>query len=644
MTTLDPVQVTDGWSIADSKSLYLIDRWGEGHFSVNCDGLLTVSSIPGREPEVSAIEVLEAAKKSGLKPPILIRFQDILRHRVETLNQAFSHAIEDLAYRGTYRSVYPIKVNQLREVVEEILDAGQPYRAGLETGSKAEVYAALATLEEEDGIIICNGYKDVSYIRTALIGQKLGKEVILVIEKLSEVPAIIAVAKEMSIEPTVGVRVRLSTHGSGNWATSGGEQSKFGLSTAEILEAANLLKTAGLASSLQMVHFHIGSQIPDIMTIKSAVREAARFYAKLHKLGYRTRYLDVGGGLAIDYSGTRSHSHSSMNYTLDEYARDVVYNIMDVCDAEGVPHPSILSESGRALVAHHSVLVVEVLGSVRGKRDHILEELPNTEHKLVTDLIEIYRTLDEESLMESWHDVIQIKQEAQKMFDVGLLDLPARASIEILRWGIAQRISNELLAQPDDEVLLELTDLDQELATQHICNFSVFQSLLDHWALGQLFPVVPLHHLDRCPENRATLVDITCDSDGKISEFIDVNGTLPAVPIHEWSEAPYYLGVFLTGAYQDIMGDIHNLFGRVSEVHVFMDEEEEKGFYIEERIDGSSIGDVLALTQYETPALVRLLKKQVDRAVKQGRLRHKEATQLLTEYRRGLAESTYLEV
>lgn len=593
---------------------------------------------------MTILEVLNSARESGLETPLLIRFQDILRHRVETLNQSFVEAIGELGYESTYTSVYPIKVNQLREVLEEILDAGQPYRTGLETGSKAEIYAALATLESDDTIVVCNGYKDVSYIRAALIGQKLGKEVILVVEKLSELPIIIEVAREMGIVPKIGVRVRLSTRGSGNWATSGGEQSKFGLSTLEILETARILDEAGFSSSFELVHFHIGSQIPDIMTIKNAVREAARFYAKLHKLGYSIRYLDVGGGLAVDYTGSRSHSPSSMNYTIAEYARDVVYNIKDVCEAEGVPQPAILSESGRAIVAHHSVLVVEVFGAVRGVPQREFEDLPDAEHKLVKDLIEIYQSLAPENLTESWHDVVQIKQEAQKMFEVGLLALPAKASIELLRRRIAERIYWDLLGQEDedDEVLQELAELDQELAGQHICNFSVFQSLLDHWALGQLFPIVPLHHLDRRPESRATLVDITCDSDGKISDFVDAAGMAPAMPIHTLEDAPYYLGVFLTGAYQDIMGDIHNLFGRVNEVHVFIDPEEENGFYIEESIDGACIADVLSLTQYDTPALIRQIKMQVDRSVKGGRLRPKEGIQLLAEYRRGLGEQTYL--
>jgi len=623
--------------------MYRIDRWGEGYYSVNRDGHLTVRSVPNQDPEVSIIEVLEAAKASGLPPPLLIRFQDILRHRVDILNKAFNEAIAGHGYEGSYRSVYPIKVNQLREVLEGILDAGEPYRAGLETGSKAEIFAALATLEGEGRIIVCNGYKDVSYIRAALFGQKLGHEVILVVEKLSEVHTIVAVANEMGIKPKIGVRIRLSTRGSGNWAMSGGEQSKFGLSTAEILKVADILKEAGLASCLQLVHFHIGSQIPDILTIKSAVREASRFYAKLQKLGYDVRYLDVGGGLAIDYDGSRSPSPSSMNYTLKEYARDVVYNIMDICQAEQVPQPSILSESGRALVAHHSVLVVQVFGAVRNRPNLMIEELPDTEHKLVTDLFEILQNLEADNLIESWHDVVQIKQEAQKLFEVGLLELPAKASIEVLRWNIAKRIEEQLLQQQDDELPYELTEFDQELAEQHICNFSVFQSLLDHWALGQLFPIVPLQYLDRCPESHGTLVDITCDSDGKISEFIGSAGTVPAMPIHAFGDTPYYLGVFLTGAYQDIMGDIHNLFGRVSEVHVFLDAEEESGFYINERIDGASIGDVLSLTQYETPALIRQIKKQVDHSVKIGRLRPKEGIQLLADYRRGLADHTYLE-
>ena len=626
----------------DAVSLYMIDRWGAGYFGVSEAGDMTVSPLQEKGIAVPIIDVLREAQAQKLDSPILIRFQDLLRHRVELINNAFNNAIRGNNYRGLYRGVFPIKVNQLREVVEEILDAGRGFHFGIEVGSKPEMFAGLAVHNDPDSLIICNGYKDTSYIRQALIGRKLGKKVILVAEKISEVQLITRIAAEMGVEPYIGMRVRLLSKGAGKWATSGGEHAKFGLSTAEILEAIEVLREAKMESSFKLLHFHIGSQIPDILTIKRAVREAAMYYAKLYKMGHRLEYLDVGGGLAIDYDGSRSTFHSSMNYSAEEYARDVVYNIADICDDEKVPHPHIVSESGRATVAHHSVLVVQAFGAIE-KTPLEPREIQAADHKLVRELLEIDSRLVPAALNEAWHDLQQIKEQAQVLFEVGQLNLDVKARVESLFWQIAERMQVIIRSMDAEDVPEDLRNLKTELADQHICNFSVFQSLLDHWALGQLFPIAPIHRLHERPQVESTLVDITCDSDGKVSKFIDLNDERETLPLHEIrSHEPYYLGVFLTGAYQDIMGDIHNLFGRVNEVHVFLDPDEEAGFYIEEEIPGQPIGEVLAMTQWDWRDLEKRMKQQIDTAIKQDRLKPGEGMRLLQDYERGLKDQTYL--
>jgi len=637
------IRQPESWTVQDSIDLFLIDRWGAGYFGVDENGLLTVSPLQDAGPALPVHKILDQAIDQGLQTPLLIRFQDIVRDRVRVLNEAFQTAIEEYSYENLYRTVYPIKVNQLREVVEEIVDAGKPYNLGLEAGSKPELFAALAIQSDRDSLIVCNGYKDASYIRAALTGRKLGKKVILVAEKLSEVSTIVKLAKKMSVEPMVGLRMRLSTEGSGNWANSSGELAKFGLSTAEALAAIQILEDGGFESALKLLHFHIGSQVPDILTIKNAVREITRYYAKLRKMGYELEYVDVGGGLAVDYDGSRSTFHSSMNYSVEEYARDVVYNIQDVCQSENVPQPCILSESGRALVAHHSVLVVGAFGSIQKTPQRVMRDIPVTNSKLVKDLEYTDAHLSQENLLESWHDLVHVRQEAQKMFDVGVLDLVTKATIEVLYWRIAQKIRQRLSSEDDLEIPEELGELDRQLADQHICNFSVFQSLLDHWALGQVFPIVPIHRLNEQPTVRSTLVDITCDSDGKVQKFIDLADVATTIPLHEFERGtPYYLGICLTGAYQDIMGDNHNLFGRVNEVHVFVDDEEEDGFYIEERLEGSTIGEILTLMQYEPKDLVKRLKSQIDAAIRSNAIKPKEGMRLLEDYRKGISEQTYL--
>ena len=630
------------WTVDDAAALYMIDRWGAGYFGVNANGDLTVAPLQEGGVAIPIIDALKDAQTLNLNTPLLIRFQDLLRHRVEGLNTAFNKAIADHNDKGTYRGVFPIKVNQLREVVEEIIDAGKPFNYGLEVGSKPEIYAGLAVHNDPDSLIVCNGYKDASYIRMAMLGRKLDKKIILIAEKLSELRAITKIAAEMNVVPWIGIRVRLLSKGSGKWATSGGEHAKFGLSTAEILEAIEILREAKMESSFKLLHFHIGSQIPDILTIKRAVREAAMYYTKLVKLGHPLEYLDVGGGLAIDYDGSRSTFHSSMNYTIEEYASDIVYSIMDVCDDERVPHPNIVSESGRAIVAHHSVLIVQAFGAIE-KTPAEPVSIRASDHKLIREVIEIDERVSEDTLNESWHDLVQIKEQAQTMFELGLLNLDVKARVETLFWQVAEKLEIIVRQMDPGEVPEDLKTLKTELADQHICNFSVFQSLLDHWALGQLFPIVPIHRLNEKPQLESTLVDITCDSDGKVQKYIDLYDVRETLPLHELRNGePYYLGIFLTGAYQDIMGDIHNLFGRVNEVHVFIDPDEESGFYIEEEIPGQSIGEVLAMTQYDWRDIEKRMKSQIDAAIKADRLKPTEGMRLLQDFERGLKDQTYL--
>ncbi len=634
----------DSWTIDDAKELYMIDRWGGGYFDVDEQGRITVAPLQARGGKVVLQDVVEMAiKEEGLKAPLVVRFQDMLHHRVRTLNEAFNRAIAENKYRGSYRGVFPIKVNQLREVVEEILEAGRPFHYGIEVGSKPEIFAGLAVHTDNESLIVCNGYKDDAFIRIALQGRKLGKKVILIAEKLSEIRAIVRIAKEIGVDPEIGVRVRLVARGAGKWAESGGERAKFGLTTSEILEAAAILKEAGMTSAFKLVHFHVGSQVPDILIVKRAVREAARYYAKLRRMGHPVEYLDVGGGLAVDYDGSRSTTDASMNYSVEEYARDIVWNIADVCDEERVPHPNIVSESGRAVVAQHALLVVEAFGAVeRTARNFVIE---SKDHKLVRSVKDVADNLSERTLNETWHDLLQIKEESEKLFEVGLLDLDVKAHVETIFWQTTERIRDMVGRLEREQIPDDLVDIDQRLANQHLCNFSVFQSLLDHWAFGALFPVCPIHRLNERPTTQSTLVDITCDSDGKVAKFIDRDTPeRDTLPLHalDRTQGPYYLGIFLTGAYQDIMGDIHNLFGRVNEVHVFLDEDEECGYYLEETIQGNTISEVLRMTQYETHDLATRMKAQVDATIKQDRLKPTEGMKLLAEYERGLKDTTYL--
>ncbi len=633
------------WNIQAARSLYNIDRWGAKYFDINEAGHVVAKPLQEAGATVDITDVIEEAKGRGLKFPLLIRFQDILRHRVESINQAFRSSIAEFNYQGQYRGVFPIKVNQLREVVEEILDAGRAYNLGLEVGSKPELFAGLALQNQPGSLIICNGYKDSSFIRMALMGIKLGKTVIMVVEKLEELKQIISVSRQVGVEPLLGIRCRLLCKGAGKWAESGGENAKFGLSTAELLLAVQLLRAENLTHCFKLLHFHIGSQVPDILTVKKAVQEAARFYAKLNKMGLPIAYVDVGGGLGVDYDGSRSAFDSSTNYTLQEYTNDIVYYLADICNAEKVPHPDIISESGRAIVAHHSVLIVEVFGSIAKVRADNGFDYGDSEHALVKELLDIRKNLAKLNKLEAYHDALERKEDAHNMFTLGLMELPDKAKIENLYWEISDAVVASFRGQA--YIPEEIRKLEDSLGDQYLCNFSVFQSLLDHWALGQLFPIMPISRLLERPSREATLVDITCDSDGQINKFIDLRDVRDTLPMHALTAngtglEPYYLGFFLMGAYQDIMGDLHNLFGRVNEVHVFLDPDEPAGYYVEEIIEGNTIVQALAAVQYDENELKRQMKSQIDSAIKSDRLKPSEGMRLLDEYERGLKEYTYL--
>ncbi len=635
--------IAKDWKVEDSIRLYNIEGWGSGYFSANERGEATCRPIQAEGVDISLLDVVKTAKEMGLSFPLQIRFQDLLRHRVRALNVAFRTAIEEQSYQNVYRGVFPIKVNQLREVVEEILDAGREFGHGFEVGSKPELVAALAVNDNSESLIVCNGYKDSHFIRLALLGQKLGRKIILVMEKVDEVDRVIQIAKQMEVEPIIGIRVRLTSKSSGKWAESSGENAKFGLNPAEALEAWELLQESGMGNALKMIHFHIGSQVPDIMCIKQAVREAARYYAKFIQIGASLEYIDVGGGLAIDYDGSGTSFHSSMNYTLDEYASTIIYNVKDVCDEEKVAHPVVISESGRSTVAHHTILVVEAFANVEKVRESKLMTInaDDKEHKIIRDILSLRRKIPhKKNLMEVYHALQQVKEESARLFEVGLLDLITKAKVENLYWQMAEQIVNRF--QQNGRIPEEIQDLGNSLSDQYVCNFSIFQSLLDNWAIGQLFPIMPIHRLNEAPTNRASLVDITCDSEGKIDEFIDVQDVRESLPLHPIGKDPYYLGFFLIGAYQDIMGDQHNLFGRTNEVHVFLDPDEEKGFYVEEIIRGSTVEQVLQNTQYDPNDLIRRFKGYVDSAIKEDRIKPTVGMKFLDEYRKALADYTYL--
>jgi arginine decarboxylase len=634
------------WSIERATQYYNIAGWGAGFFSVNEKGHVVVHPHGQPGPVIDLMDVVEDIRERRIGFPCVVRFQDVLRARVKQINEAFGKAVAEMGYGGRYFGVYPIKVNQMREVVEEILDAGAPYRYGLEAGSKGELLIVLGMNADAEALTICNGYKDEEFLRLALLGRKLGRKVIVVIEKLSELPHLLRLAEEMQVEPMIGLRSKLTTRGTGKWEGSSGDFAKFGLTIPELIQAVKLLKDAGKEHCAKLLHFHVGSQLTEIRVVKDAVNEGARVYAKLRKMGLPIEYFDVGGGLGVDYVGTHSNGFtSSVNYTMDEYVGDIVYNVQRVCLNEGVPEPHIVSESGRAVTAHHSCIVMEVFGHIEiGSAEEIAAAsvAQANEPKVVREMREIVASLTPRNRAEAYHDAAAKKEEALQMFKLGILGLEERAVVESLFWKLVRGIAE--LNRGKKRLPRETRDLGDKIADQYMANFSLFQSAPDHWAFDQLFPIVPLHRMAEVPTRDTTIVDITCDSDGKIDRFIENDGVDETLSLHALKDGePYYLGMFMTGAYQDIMGDMHNLFGRVNEIHVFVDDEDPEDFYIEEVIPGDTVEKVLSRVQYEPAELFRRVKTALDQKVKDGAIRPKEGVSLADFYEAVMRGYTYLQ-
>ncbi|MDR0422223.1 MAG: biosynthetic arginine decarboxylase [Proteiniphilum sp.] len=629
------------WRIEDSEELYNINGWGNGYFSVNEKGHVQVTPRKQAGSSVDLCELMRELYLRDVSSPVLIRFPEILDNRIEKISQSFAIASEEYEYHARNYIIYPIKVNQMRQVVDEIVSSGKRFNIGLEAGSKPELHAVLAINTDNDSLIICNGYKDESYIELALLAQKMGKKMFIVVEKLNELDLTIKIAQRLKVKPNIGIRVKLASSGSGKWEESGGDGSKFGLNSSELLEALEVLRTNSMCDCFQLIHFHIGSQITKIRRIKTALREAAQFYVQLHAMGFKIRYVDIGGGLGVDYDGTRSSfSENSTNYSIQEYVNDSVFAFVDAANKNGLPHPDIITESGRALTAHHSVLIFEVLETATLPAWPEDREIEEDAHELVKELYNIWDTLTQARMLEAWHDAQQIREESLDLFSLGMLDLKTRAQMEQLYFSIIREInitSNRAKHAPE-----ELRQLSTLLPDKYFCNFSLFQSLPDSWAIDQVFPIIPIHRLDEKPDRTATLQDITCDSDGKISAFAAQDGFRSAyLPVHSFRrEEPYYIGVFLVGAYQEILGDLHNLFGDTNVVHVSTGG---NGHKIDQVIDGESVADVLEYAQYNPKKLVRTVETWVMSSVKQGKISVEEGKEFLSNYRSGLYGYTYLE-
>ena len=626
------------WRIEDSAELYNINGWGINYFSINEKGHVVVKPRKN-SVEVDLMDLVEELQLRDVSTPVLLRFPDILDSRIEKMASCFKIAAEEYAYNAQNYIIYPIKVNQMRPVVEEIVTHGKKFNIGLEAGSKPELHAVIAINTDNDSLIICNGYKDEDYIELALLAQKMGRQIYLVIEKLSEMKLIVKIAKQFKVKPNLGIRIKLSSTGSGKWEDSGGDGSKFGLTSSELLEALDYLEKNKMKDCLRLVHFHIGSQVNKIRRIKLAMREASQFYVQMHKNGFLIDFVDIGGGLGVDYDGTRSSSESSVNYSIQEYVNDVVSTLVDVSEKNGIPHPNIITESGRSLTAHHSVLVFEVLESTTLPRWEDEEEVSPDDHELLRELYSLWDTLNQPRMLETWHDAQQIREEALDRFSLGLLDISTRAKIERLFWSIAKETTQMVAGMK--HVPEEFLSLPKLLSDKYFCNFSLFQSLPDSWAIDQIFPIIPLDRLDEKPDRNATIQDITCDSDGKIENFISARSQSYNLPVHSLKpKEPYYIGVFLVGAYQEILGDLHNLFGDTNAVHVSVDE---KGYSIDQVIDGETVAEVLEYVQYNPKKLVRTVETWVTSSVKSGIISAEEGKEFLSNYRSGLYGYTYLE-
>lgn len=632
------------WSIEDSLHTYQVQRWGEGYFSINNDGNLCV--LPTREldgPRIDILEVIEEAKKEGISFPAVIRFHDILRSQVKKLNECFANTIKEADFDGDYYGVYPIKVNQLREVIEEITDIAEDYNYGLEAGSKPELLTVLAYNTNPKALTILNGYKDEDYIRLALLGVQMGRNIVIVIEKLSEVYTVLKVSKEMGVDPILGVRAKLSSKSNGKWSESSGDFAKFGLSIPEILELINILKGEDKLHILNLFHFHVGSQIPDIRTIKECITEGAYIYCSLIDLGVPIKYFDVGGGVGINYDGTRSNSHSSTNYSLKDYVGDVVYILKNICDDKNIGHPNIVTETGRAIAAHHSCVVTDVFGSIKLNqfRNTQTQTPKETDHLILRSIKELFEDLNSTNYQDTYNDACILKDEATSAFKLGLLNLEERAIVETTYWNICTKIIE--MTSNEKYIPIEIKKLTSVLADKYLCNFSLFQSAPDAWAIGQILPIVPITNLDTEPTIECNLGDITCDSDGKINCFLGPEGHSSTLKVHPLSkDKEYYLGLFLTGAYQDIMGDMHNLFGRLNEIHVYCDDDDPTDFYIEEIIPGNTSADVLQIMQYNPAEMCRKVKCELDKKIKSGSLKPRVGVKLTDFYEACLHDYTYL--
>ena len=627
------------WTIEDSKELYNIKGWGVDYFGVNDKGNVYVTPRQDNV-QVDLREVVDELATRHVAAPMLLRFPDILDTRIQTTSACFEKATKEYRYTGDHFIVFPIKVNQMRPVVEEIISHGAKYNIGLEAGSKPELHAVLATHMDSDSIVICNGHKDQNYIEMALLAQKMGKRVFLVVEKLPELRIIADAAKKLDVRPNLGIRIKLASSGAGKWMESGGDASKFGLNSSELLIALEMLDEMGLRDCLKLIHFHIGSQITKIRRISTALREAAQFYVQLHQMGFAIEFVDCGGGLGVDYDGTRSsNSESSVNYSIQEYINDCVYTFVDAANKNNIPHPNLITEGGRSLAAHHSVLILDVLESVSAPQMPEDFQPSENDHQLVHDLTEIWDKLSTRSMLEDWHDAQDIREEALDLFRHGIIDLKTRAQIESLDWAISHEVAE--LAHHQKHVPDELRNLDKQMADKYFCNFSLFQSMPDSWGIDQLFPIMPISRLKERPTRSAQLQDITCDSDGKVTAYVNGGQQTNYLPLHTIKEGEhYYIGVFLVGAYQEILGNMHNLFGDTNAVHISVDE---GGYTIDKTIDGETVADVLEYVQYDPKKLVRRLEIWVTKAIKEGKITPEEGKEFISNYRAGLYGYTYLE-
>lgn len=629
---------SDRWTVADARDLYDIDRWGKGYFSISEEGHVLVH--PTREPHrfVDLKELVDTLVLRGIDPPLLLRFPQILGRQLAEMWQVFDVAIRDHSYQGGYRCVYPVKVNQQRQVVEEIYQLGRQYGFGLEAGSKPELLAVMA-IADNDTPIICNGFKDDEYIELCMLARKVGRNITPVVEKYTELDLILQKAEKLGVRPSIGIRIKLASRGAGRWKSSGGYRSKFGLTVSEAMRALETLRMLGMEDCLKLLHFHLGSQITNIRHIKGAVIEAARVYVDLKKQGAGLEILDVGGGLGIDYDGSQTDFESSVNYTLQEYANDIIYHVQNICDEAGIPHPVIMSESGRAIAAYHSVLVFNVLGVSGFGEEQVPDQLPEDAEQPLVDLLETYRNLSLKNLLESFHDAQQALDSALNLFSLGYLPLRQRCLAENLYWLICRRVLS--LARQLDVFPEELEGLESMLSDTYFCNFSLFQSMPDSWAVKQLFPIMPIHRLRKRPTRHAVLGDISCDSDGKVDQFIDRRDVKKTLPLHAFNGEPYYLGAFLVGAYQEILGDLHNLFGDTHAVHVRVNDHNKP--VLEAVIRGDSVKEVLAYVQFSSSHLLERFRRDVEEAVMAGKIGYEESGRLLKFYEEGLYGYTYLE-